>query len=147
MKWRLRIPETDEDFAQYYDLRWRVLRAPWQQPRGSERDELDPDSYHVMICDAEDRVCAVGRIHRDDDHCAQIRYMAVEQGLRHQGLGEQVLAALETKAREWRCERVMLHARRGYKGFYINHGYRPLRPSHTLFNRVQHVLMEKELTK
>ena len=145
MKWRLRIPEDANEFAQYYDLRWRILRAPWNQPRGSERDELEDHSYHIMICDAEDKVCAVGRIHRDDDQQAHIRYMAVESDLRGRGLGQQVIRALEDKAREWGCRRILLHARRSFKGFYLKQGYKPLMPSHTLFNRVQHLLMEKEI--
>lgn len=145
MKWQLRVPASEEDFSRYFELRWRILRAPWHQPRGSERDEFEDDSYHVMICDAQDKVCAVGRIHREDTRQAQIRYMAVETDLRGRGLGAQVLQALEDKAREWGCQRVTLHARRAFKGFYLAQGYRVMMPSHTLFNRVQHVLMEKPL--
>ena len=31
-------PKTKEDFKKYYDLRWRILRKPWNQPRGSEKE-------------------------------------------------------------------------------------------------------------
>jgi len=35
------VPETAVDRERYFDLRWRVLREPWQQPRGSERDDRE----------------------------------------------------------------------------------------------------------
>ena len=38
---KLRPPETAEEFDAYYNLRWMVLRAPWNQPTGSEKDEYE----------------------------------------------------------------------------------------------------------
>ena len=42
-----RPPQSAEEFAAYYELRWRVLREPWSLPRGSERDELEGSAYPV----------------------------------------------------------------------------------------------------
>lgn len=42
-------PKTKEDFEKYYDLRYRILRKPWNQPRGSEKDELEKESFHIMV--------------------------------------------------------------------------------------------------
>ena len=36
-----RSPNTDLEFEAYYELRWRVLRKPWGQARGTEHDEYD----------------------------------------------------------------------------------------------------------
>ena len=52
---------SPEQLEHYYDLRWRILRAPWKQPRGSEKDILEEDSYHLMVVDAKQRVIGVGR--------------------------------------------------------------------------------------
>jgi len=32
----LRSSKNAEEFAQYYQLRWQILRKPWQQALGSE---------------------------------------------------------------------------------------------------------------
>ena len=41
MKVEIRSPKTTDEWQEYYDLRYRVLRQPWNQPRGSERNEGD----------------------------------------------------------------------------------------------------------
>jgi predicted GNAT family N-acyltransferase len=126
-------------------LRWRILRAPWGQPRGSERDALERDAVHRVLCDASGKVVAVGRLHRSGDREAQIRYMAVETGYRCQGLGSHILQALEQAAKAGGSSRIVLHARETAVPFYRNRGYRLLEPSHLLFGEIQHVRMIKQL--
>jgi hypothetical protein len=72
-------PETPEQFDEYFELRWRVLRAPWHQPRGSERDELNASADHVSVYDVNKRLIGVGRLHLNNATEAQIRYMASEE--------------------------------------------------------------------
>ena len=88
-------PSTPEQFEQYYDLRWRILRAPWRQPRGSEKDELENDSIHLMVSDNDNRVIGVGRLHLNSPKQAQIRFMAVETDYQREGIGSKLLLALE----------------------------------------------------
>ena len=33
----VRPPQTPEEFERYRDFRWRILRAPWNQPRRTEQ--------------------------------------------------------------------------------------------------------------
>ena len=47
------------------------MRAPWGQPRGSERDALEQDAVHRLLCDANGKVVAVGRLHRSGDQDAR----------------------------------------------------------------------------
>ena len=47
--WHLRSPATPDEWQRYYHLRWQILRAPWQQPPGSERDDLEAQAYHLML--------------------------------------------------------------------------------------------------
>ena len=91
----IRSPETEEEFAAYYELRWRVLRKPWGQPSGSERDELDDAATHVAGYDEAKRLVCVGRLHPVETGVGQVRYMAVEEPLRGRGLGQAVLDELE----------------------------------------------------
>ena len=56
-------PRTADELERYFELRWQVLRDPFQQPRGSERDDLDhPDSgtEHAVIFAASGEAVAAG---------------------------------------------------------------------------------------
>jgi predicted GNAT family N-acyltransferase len=141
----IREPQSTEEFRQYYELRWKILRAPWKQPRGSERDERDTDSIHLMLVDANHKVTGVGRLHFNSIREAQIRFMAIDTVLQRRGLGSRLLAALEARARKLGAMRIVLDARESALRFYRKQGYRAVGPGHVLFNSIAHVKMEKEL--
>jgi len=44
-------PTTTEELEQYYELRWKILRAPWNQVRDNEREDDDKSSTHLMVID------------------------------------------------------------------------------------------------
>ena len=136
-------PSTAEQFEQYYDLRWRILRAPWKQPRGSEKDIMEEDSYHLMMVDSDDKVLAVARLHLNTPKQAQIRFMAVETREQRKGLGKMLLIAMEEKASEWGAEEIIFDARANVAGFYKRYGYVTLAPGHTLFDSIHHYKMHK----
>lgn len=123
MTYRVDTPQTPQDWQDYYQLRYQVLRAPWGQPPGSERDELEADSAHRLVRDQHGAVVAVGRLHRLSDGWAQVRYMAVAESARGQGLGAMVLNALEQQAVSWQCAGITLNAREHAIGFYSRLGY------------------------
>ena len=75
--YKCRAPKNKAELAQYYHLRWQVLRQPWQQPKGSEKDDLEAQSYHRVIVDDMDNIVGVGRLHKSSQYEAQIRYMAI----------------------------------------------------------------------
>lgn len=139
-------PVTTAQFEQYYDLRWRILRAPWKQPRGSERDEREEDGYHLMVVDEEQRIIGVARLQLNTPQQAQIRFMAVETRQQRQGVGKMLLLALEEKAREWGAEEIIFDARANIAGFYKRFGYQTLAPGNTLFGSIYHYKMHKLLT-
>lgn len=138
-------PHTDEQWRDYYALRWQILRAPWQQAPGSERDEHEDAAWHVMAVNEQNDIIGVGRIHRLDEQHAQIRYMAIAEGCRGQGIGKAVLAALESKAHEWGVQTIMLNARSVVKDFYLAQGYEESGPGETLFGEITHTIMRKRL--
>lgn len=142
----LRPPAKPDEWDRYFDLRWRVLRAPWDQPRGSERDELEPESSHLAIWNDAAVPLAVGRIHLNSPLEAQVRYMAVEPASAGPGLGSQILRGLEARARELGASRVVLNSRELARSFYERHGYAVSGPAATMFGGVEHVRMEKTLT-
>ncbi|UCE90291.1 MAG: GNAT family N-acetyltransferase, partial [Pseudomonadota bacterium] len=142
----IRTPESEQEFERYFALRWRLLREPWDQPRGSERDELEDRAFHVMACGNDGQPIGVGRVHLNTLREAQIRYMAVESKHQWHGVGTKILCALEQYAAAHGATHIVLHAREAVMGFYESNGYQTVAPSHTLFDAIPHCLMRKYLT-
>ena len=141
----IKQPETDTEFAQYYKLRWRILRAPWGQPEGSEKDELENTSHHLVACNANGDVIGVGRLQLNTNNEAQIRYMAVEPAHEGRGIGRQMVQALEAIALENNYTHMVLDAREPAVGFYERLGYEIKAKSYLLFGSIQHFRMTKTL--
>lgn len=138
-------PRTAQQWRQYYQLRWQVLRAPWQQAKGSERDALEDSSEHVMVLSDDNQPLGVGRVHFNSAAQAQIRYMAVREQARGQGVGTLLLTELEAIARRHGAGSMVLDARENAVGFYAGHGYEVVGEGHTLFGVIKHQQMRKTL--
>lgn len=139
-------PRTKTEFEAYYDLRWRILRKPWELQRGSEKDELDKNSYHRMVLDeSTGAVGAVGRLQINSNDEAQIRYMAVADRYQRQGLGSIIVKELEKIALKKGVKSVILQARKNAVKFYEINGYEIVNKSYILFDEIQHWLMRKEI--
>ena len=146
MNFEIRSPATKSEFESYYDLRWQILRAPWQQPKGSEVDELESQSIHRMVVDEQGDVLAVGRLHKADQHSSQIRYMAVAEKAQGMGLGKQVLNALVDVAKQQGVTEIQLNAREQALTFYEKLGFENLGKGHLLYGEIQHYSMRISLT-
>ena len=142
----LATPISDEDWNRYYDLRWQVLRKPWNQPRGSERDDLDATAFHLMLRDQSGDVVAIGRLHLNSPEEAQVRYMAVQDPWQGRGLGGRILQGLEQQARDQSVRCIVLNAREGAINFYLKRGYLIEGPAETLFGAIHHVRMGKDVS-
>ena len=139
-------PSCEAEFEAYYELRWKLLRFPWNRPRGSEQDDRENDSIHLMAVTEYATVVGVGRLHFNSISEAQIRYMGVLPARQRQGIGTRILAALEDRAQQLGASVIRLNARETALGFYLRHGYSPTGAGKMLFNRIAHVRMKKGLT-
>lgn len=142
----IKSPQTRQEFIDYYDLRWRILRAPWNQPIGSEQDELESQAIHIIAVD-EDKIIGCGRAHFNTKEEAQIRYMAVENQWQGRGVGKMILNELENRVIQKGAKKIILHARENVVRFYERNAYKVVCESHTLFGEIKHFLMEKELSR
>lgn len=138
-------PVTAIELQQYYTLRWKILRAPWNQPRGSERDALDSCSTHLMVVADNRKVIAAGRLHFNSIREAQLRYMAVDLQQQRKGVGTLLLQALEQRAVTLGAAHIILDARECALRFYRKNGYVAQGAGHVLFNTITHVQMTKSL--
>lgn len=140
----LRFTESADDAQQAYALRWEVLRKAWNQPKGSEQDELENTSF-TAIALHQGQVVATGRVQLNQPHVAQIRYMAADPAWQGKGAGRKVLALLEKKAEELGAQTIMLHARENAIPFYVRNNYLITGTAPTLYGVIPHVRMEKKI--
>lgn len=137
-------PQSSEDWQAYYQLRWQVLRAPWDQPRGSEQDDLEQEAEHRYIKNNDGEVLGVARLHFNNHKQAQVRYMAVAEGHRGHHLGSRLLHELEVIAWTQKAEELVLYARERALSFYERHGYEVVEKAHLAYDDVQHWKMVKQ---
>jgi predicted GNAT family N-acyltransferase len=140
----IRSPANEEEMNKCFRLRWEVLRRAWGQPVGSERDNTEETSFHMMVID-KGNVLATGRAHFNTPEEAQVRWMAVDAGQQGKGLGGKVLKSLEQLVKEKGATRVVLNSRSNAIPFYTAHGYRITGEGPLMFGSIVHVRMEKEL--
>ncbi len=141
----IRPPATEPEFVTYYAFRWQILREPWNQPPGSEKDEFESRAIHLAAWDDAGRLIGIGRLHRVAENYGQVRYMAVEPTLQTRGVGTAILRELEVRAIESGIQEIRLNSRQDAVPFYQKNGYQILKPSHTLFGTIPHFEMWKRL--
>lgn len=141
-------PESAEDFKRYYQLRWEVLRKPFNRPPGSEQDEYDQVGYHRMLVTDDDarQVVGVARLHFNTTAEAQIRFMAVHPDWQSQNLGVQLLKALELLARKEGAQWVIIRSRDTTRGFYEKCGYELKEEADTVTDPMAEHQLLKELS-
>ena len=138
-------PTKQTELDIYFRCRWRILRAPWNQPAGSEQDEFESESIHACAIDEFGNALGVGRLHMLSDNFGQLRYMGVEDSSRNQGIGRKLLNFLEAKALQLKIAELELHARENAVSFYQKYGYQNIGESYILWDEIQHYRMCKKL--
>ncbi|MCJ7801353.1 MAG: GNAT family N-acetyltransferase [Candidatus Marinimicrobia bacterium] len=139
-----RSPKSATDFEKYYELRWRILRKPWGQPKGSEVKECDTNAFHIFA-EKDDKVLGVGCIHKIEDGVGRIRFMGVDDDYQKMGIGRSIVKLLEENAKSNNWNKVRLWAREIAIDFYLNLGYKIVSDGELLFGVIKHKIMEKEL--
>lgn len=138
-------PQTKEQFEAYYLLRYEVLRKPWNQPHGSERDGHENECIHFMAVDKDHNPIGVCRLQFNTDKEAQLRYMGVNENTQGLGVGRKLILHAEERARQEGAERLILQAREIAVDFYKKCGYRLVEKSYLMWGSIQHYLMAKDL--
>ena len=139
----VRPPETPEEFERYRDLRWKILRSPYNQPKITEQDDLENDDFPIMVCEVDGIPIGVGRAHFISEDEAQIRSISVEVEWSGKGIGSIVLKELEKIVTAKGAKRIIIHARSSAVEFYKKNGYQVVEQSYTLFDEIEHFLMDK----
>lgn len=138
-------PNTEYLWKQMMDLRFDVLRKPWNEPKGSEQAEDDQQSLHGIIVNSNNQVIGTCRSHFNSDTEAQFRFMAIAPEYQSKGLGKLLMAYMESQtiATKPTVNKIILHAREPAVSFYIAMHYKVVEKSYLLFGVIPHFLMEK----
>jgi predicted GNAT family N-acyltransferase len=139
-------PTTEEELEKYFNLRFEILRKPWNQPRSSTKDEWENQSIHVLMLDENNQAIACGRLQLNSKTEGQIRSMAVRDEMQGKGFGKKIIDYIEDKAHHLKLKMITLDARINAVKFYERCGYKVVGESYLLFGAIPHFKMEKEIT-
>ena len=112
MCFTIKQPQSKEEFKHYYHLRWLLLRAPWNQPEGSEVDNIEDQCFHLIAVNENNKVIAVARLQFNSNAEAQIRYMAVAREHEKKGIGRELINAMEKYAQNSSCKKIVFACKR-----------------------------------
>lgn len=138
------IANTQNQIDAIIDLRYDILRKPWNQPKETSSDGMEDTAINAFIVD-NGKVIACGRLQDNGEGLGQIRYMAVDANYQGKGLGKLIVIKLEEEARNINLRTVELQARENAVEFYKSQGYVVKEMSFKLWDIIQHYLMTKEL--
>ena len=142
LQYKIRSPQNDKEFSDYFKLRWNVLRKPLGGTLESTKDEFEKDSFHIIAITKDKKILGVGRLHYTNQNSCQIRFMAVDSKFRGNKIGQNILLELIKEGIKNKVEKIFLHAREESLDFYGKNKFRLIKKSHLLFNKVQHYYME-----
>lgn len=140
----VRSPESSKEWEDYYQLRYNILRKPWNQSPGSEKDEQESTAIHIAVFSFSENIIGCGRAHKISEGF-QIRYMAVEENHRGLGIGSLVLKELENRISKFFSGKIILQSRVQAVPFYEKNGYQVVKQGNTLYNSIPHFWMEKKI--
>jgi GNAT superfamily N-acetyltransferase len=150
----LREPETQEEWAEYYRLRYERLRKPLGQSPGSERDDpAEPSSVHI-IAKVDGRVvgagCWVVGLRSGSDPGARrmfvrFRQMAVDPEFEGRGIGGAITRHVEERSRALGAVEIVGNVRAENVGYFRRHGWIERGEGVTLFGNVESISMAKPL--
>lgn len=138
----IRSPKTESEWEGYYVLRYKVLREPLGQPKGSERNDGDEIGQHFALYDGG-KLRAIARLDIHQNGISQVRFVAVDNSIHGKGFGRKIMEATEQASIEKGNTKMILHARENAVEFYKKLGYIIVEKSYLLFDQIQHYLMEK----
>lgn len=144
MMYKVQIAKSQNTINQIIDLRYAVLRQPWDKPKDTATDDLELSSMNAYI-ENDGEVIACGRVQDNGSGLGQIRYMAVHPDYQGKGLGKLIVARLEEEAKIIGLTTIELQARENALKFYKSQGYSVKETSFKLWDIIQHYLMTKEI--
>ena len=121
--YKIITPTTEQELADYFHFRWQILKAPFNFPEGSEKDEYELVAEHRMIVSVNNEILAIGRVHFNTAEEVQIRHIAVAFNAHGKGYGRLIVATLEQVAIEQGAIRAVTNSLETSRAFFEECGY------------------------
>ncbi|PSF39460.1 GNAT family N-acetyltransferase [Aphanothece hegewaldii CCALA 016] len=118
----IRSIQTEDELKQMFYLRWLILRKPLGKELGTEKDEYEQESFHIIAL-ANQKVIGCARLRKTEQSTGLINYVAVLPEFRQQGIGTQMMQKLIEKAQQEQLKTLQLKARFQSVNFYKNLGF------------------------
>lgn len=115
-------PYTPEEFKAYYKARWEFLRKPLNFPEGTEIDDFENISLHVMAVDNK-KVVGVGRLTYFPTEEGQIRFIGIHEKHKYNIIGGEIMKYLEKEAVIMGLKKIYLNSRENAISFYKNNDF------------------------
>ena len=140
----IRAPKNEDEFEQMYDLRWRLLRKPWNQPKGTEQDDREDDSYQLIVL-LNGKIIATIRYQQNEGGEGQFRYLAVDEEYQRKGIASMLIRRAESIAISKGSNTIILNGRKSAAALFENLGYKVLKEGHTLYGKIEHFVFWKKI--
>jgi N-acetylglutamate synthase-like GNAT family acetyltransferase len=142
--YKVQFATTQNQIDGIINLRYNILRKPWNKSKETATDELEYSAINAYI-ELNDKIVACGRLQDNSHGVGQIRYMAVNSNYQGKGLGKLIVTTLEQEAKRMQISTIELQARDNAIKFYENCGYVIKEKSFLLWDQIQHYLMTKTI--
>ncbi len=116
----MKVVTSEEEMNDAYSVRRKVFIEEQQVPEEIEIDEREKEATHFIVYDNHTPVGA-GRLRYDGDY-AKVERVCVIKSLRKKGVGEQLMAKMESTAKE-HVSQIKLNAQTHAEPFYLKLGY------------------------
>ncbi len=142
----IKSPQTREDFKEYYALRYRMLRKPWGQAKGTEKDDYEPISQHFMAVDDQSgKIVGVIKLMEKEPGVGWFSHLAVDEKFQRKGIGKMLVETVERVGREKGYAIIGCMSRLNTTAYFERFGYHIAGlPAH-YFGTIQVAWMEKKL--
>lgn len=142
----IKKPKTREDFKAYYELRYRVLRAPWGQPKDTEKDDYEPISQHFMaVDDTNGKVVGVIKMFEKEEGVGWVSHLAVDPGYQKKGVGLKLMGTVEQAAKDKGYRIIGCMSRLNTTSYFERMGFITAGLPTNYFGTTQVLWMEKEI--
>ena len=146
MQITVKNPTTRDEFKTYYELRYHVLREPWGQPRGSEKDDYEPISQHFMAIEPVNQVVVgVVKLFEKSPGVGWFSHLAVKPEYQRKGIGKQLVGIVEEAARRQGYHILGCMSRLNTTSYFEKLGFKVTGLPAQYFGTTQVVWMEKNL--
>jgi len=142
----IKHPVTREDFKAYYALRYDVLRKPWGQAKGTEKDDYEPISDHFMAVDNQTgKVLGVVKLFEREPGIGWFSHLAVDSEYQNKGIGSLLVKTVEETATLKGYKVIGCMSRLNTTKYFERFGYQITGLPTNYFGTIQVAWMEKTL--